>query len=88
MQRWISIGDFGFLVTAVEPASTDARCLIVLSSEHCRFRIIFNRGDLEIAVGSLSAPVSWEDTIAGARQWYYLSSALDYITALATFTLS
>jgi len=71
--------DFGFLVTAVKPASTDGRCLIVLSSEQCRFRIIFNRGDLEIAVGSLSSPVSWEDTIAGYRQWYYLRNALDYV---------
>ena len=71
--------DFGFLVTAVKPASTDGRCLIVLSSEQCRFRIIFNRGDLEIAVGPLSAPVSWEDAIAGTRQWYYLRSTLNYI---------
>lgn len=71
--------DFDFLVTAVKPASTDGRCLIVLSSGQCRFRIIFNRGDLEIAVGPLSAPVSWEDTIAGARQWYYLRSTLNYI---------
>lgn len=71
--------DFGFSVTAVKPGPVDARCLIVLSSGKCRFRIIFNRGDLEVTVGPLSAPVSWEDTIAGARQWYYLRSALDYI---------
>ncbi len=71
--------DFGFSVTAVKPASTDGRCLIVLSSGQCRFRIVFNRGDLEVAVGPLSAPVSWEDTIAGVRQWYYLRSALDYV---------
>jgi hypothetical protein len=71
--------EFGFSVMAVKPGSADGRCLIVLSSGQCRFRIIFNRGDLEMAVGSLSAPVSWEDSIAGARQWYYLRSALDYV---------
>lgn len=72
-------GEFGFSVTAVRPGSLDGRCLVVLSSEQCRFRIVFNRGDLEIAVGSLLAPVSWEDTTCGARQWYYLRSALNYV---------
>jgi hypothetical protein len=71
--------DFGFVVSAVIPGSGGGRCLIVLSSERCRFRVIFNRGDLEVAVGTLSAPVSWEDKIAGVTQWYYLRGALDYV---------
>ncbi len=71
--------DFSFSITAVKPAASDGRCMIVLSSDQCRFRIIYNRGDLEVAVGPISAPVSWEGVIVGESQWYYLRSALDYI---------
>jgi hypothetical protein len=71
--------DFGFTVTTVKPVPEDWRCLIVLSSGQCRFRIIDSQGDLEFAVGPLSAPISWEDTLAGVTQWYYVKSALDYV---------
>lgn len=71
--------DFGFEVLAVQPGSGGGRCLIVLSSEQCRLRVIFNRGDLEVAVGAVSAPVSWEDKIAGVTEWYYLRGVLNYV---------
>lgn len=71
--------DFGFSVLAVERARTGGRCLIVLSSRQCRFKITFNRGDLEIDVGSPSASISWEDTLSGVRQWYPLRSVLVYV---------
>lgn len=71
--------EFGFAVSVVKPGSGGGRCLIVLSSEQCRFRIIFNRGDLEVAVGPLSAPASWEDKVGGVTQWYYLRGALEYV---------
>ncbi len=71
--------DFSFSITTVKPATSDGRCMIVLSSDQCRFRVIYNRGDLEVAVGPLSAPISWEAIRVGETQWYHLKSALDYV---------
>lgn len=79
--------DFGFVVSAVLPGTGGGRCLVVLSSKQCRLRVIFNRGDLEVAVGTLSAPVSWEDEIAGVTHWYYLRGVLDYVRSAEHPTL-
>jgi hypothetical protein len=50
--------EFGFAVTAVKPTTSAGRCLIMLSSVH-RLRIIVKRGDLEVAIGSLSGSAAW-----------------------------
>ena len=79
--------DFGFEVMAVRPEPGGDRCLIVLSSDQCRIRVCFNRGDLEVAVGAASATISWENKIAGVTHWYYLRGVLDFVRNAESPTL-
>lgn len=70
----------GFEVIHCEDATTDGRSLVVIESSDCRFRFLFNRGDVEISVGPHWAPVSWQDASeSGIRQWYSIKLALDFI---------
>ncbi len=72
--------EYQFTVMECKIASSSGRYLVVIESDDCRFRFIFNRGDVDISVGTLLAPVEWDDfSQDGTRQWFALQSVLDLI---------
>lgn len=73
---------YGFEEVHGENASTSGRHLIVIESSDCRFRFVFNRGDVEITIGTNSASLGWQDTSQsdiGIREWYPIQLIHDFI---------
>ena len=72
---------YGFQVAHCEDAPGEARHLVVLESEACRIKFIQNRWDIYVEVGTLAAPIGWQDVAPGQgiRYWYDIGSVLDFL---------
>jgi len=71
---------YDFVVVGQNEPNTD-RCLLVLQAGECRIRLIHNRGDIELYLGTREAPVSWADSIDDTRQWFYLKEVVRFLQA-------
>lgn len=74
-------GQYGFKVIHEEENRRGENCLVVLESGACRLRFIQHLSELYVGIGTLSAPIVWEDTVDGVKCWYDLDYVLLFVKA-------
>ena len=68
-----------FQIVHQESTNFGARCLLVFGSERCRLRFIFDRGGVEVHIGSINAEVTWSGGEEDRRQWFALRQAVAFV---------
>ena len=73
---------YGFRLIHCEGAAQFPVCLVVLESADCRVRFVVDRGIPEIAIGTKSARITWENPGEGAVEgWQDLVALVDFLEA-------
>lgn len=67
--------DHGFRVGYSERSRTSEACMMILENR-IRLKFVFDRGGVEILLGSLDAPSAWGDKESGRRRWFQLLGAV------------
>jgi len=67
--------EHGFKIRHSEEARVGQACLVILENA-IRMKFVFDRGGVEILVGSRMAPISWTDEEDGKRRWFQLLGAI------------
>lgn len=62
-----------------EDARVGGHCLIVLQSDDCLFRFVYDRGTVEISVGTLSAPIGWTNPDQDVGHWFDLMWIIHFV---------
>ncbi len=71
---------FDFRVILSEDYSgNNERRFVILESNECRIKLSDELGYINIMMGTLSAPLIWEDEVQGVVYWYYLGNVLDFL---------
>ncbi len=63
-------GNYDFEIIDSRDVAMGEHCLVILQSRDCRFKFISDQGSVEISVGPLSTPISWEDNPDGRIAWF------------------
>lgn len=77
--------NFGYLVEAYKFKPTvylslsKGRSLWILESKKCCFKFTQNQSDIDVTVGTPSAPYAWDDKANGRTVWHPVEYVIDYL---------
>lgn len=73
--------EYHFEVVHIDRAVTRIDyCLVILESSYCRMKFYRTYHEANVMVGTLFAPLSWEDGTGNAQSWFYLRYVLDFVS--------
>jgi hypothetical protein len=69
----------GFLIIRIDLSERKDRCLVILKSELFQIKLYSAPDEINVLIGTLSAPLTWAHDQDGEKAWYFIRAIVNFL---------